>query len=178
MAGYLSKKRKRAGANIKPIEDMVKVERTSAESYFEKLEESKNKGVVIDMKDVNNVELANEVEREDKEMMLNELYGKEVVIDEETLRQKEIVDSNIKYAILKSKNVGKRGILAKQYRGIVAGYERELGIAMTEAQTDFLKTITETQAVEVLKVLNAYNRYKVNKAIQQRIQARKLATNE
>lgn len=178
MANYNSKKRKK-GANVKPIEEMVDKEKTSADSYFEKLEESKNnKKVVDDMKNVNDVEIVNEVEREDKEMILDELYGTEVVIDEEALRQKEIVDSHIKVALYNSKGLGKRGILSKQYKSIVAGYKRELGFDMTDDQQEYLKTITEKQASAVIGVINAYNRYKVNKEIQRRIEARKLATNE
>lgn len=191
MANYNSKKRKK-GAQIKPIEQMVDTEKTSADSYFEKLEESKNKGDVENMGKVidvakevfvNDVELENEIEKEVKEVVLEEMYSEEVAVDvaddvdEEVLRQQEILDSHIRYAIYSSKELGRRGILSKQFKSIVSGYEHTLGVEMSEEQQLYLKKLTEEQAKAVLKVINAYNRFKTNKEIRQRV-ARKLATNE
>lgn len=208
MANYNSKKRKKAGAKVKPIEEMVDNEKTSADSYFEKIEESKNKGDiekmgnVVDMKDVfvNDVEIATDVERELKEYeierqtqaeeyfseqdeedvrnkILDEIVAEIDAENEEVLRQQEILDSHIRYAIYSSKELGKRGILSKQFKSIVNGYEHTLGVKMSEEQQLYIRKLTEEQAKAVLNVINKYNRYKTNKEIQKRI-ARKLATNE
>ena len=218
MANYNSKKRKKAGAQIKPIGQMVDTEKTSADSYFEKLEETKIKGdvdkmgKVIDVAKevfVNDVELETEVEKELKEVVLEKEYApefnesaitndNEILTNEEKaereeflnevyeqmdeelteiLRQKEILDSHIRYAIYSSKELGRRGILSKQFKSIVNGYEHTLGVKMSDEQQLYIKKLTEEQAKAVLNVINKYNRYKSNKAIQERI-ARKLATNE
>lgn len=209
MANYNSKKRIKKGANIKPIETMVDTEKTSADSYFEKLEETKikgdvdNMGNVVDMKDVfvNDVEIALEVEKELNEYEIERQTGAEEYfseqdkedehekimqelalevaddIDEEVLRQQEILDSHIRYAIYSSKELGKRGILSKQFKSIVSGYKHTLGVEMSEEQQLYIRKLTEEQAKAVLNVINKYNRYKSNKEIQARI-ARKLATNE
>lgn len=192
MANYNSKKRIKKGANIKPIEQMIDTEKTSADSYFEKLEESKNKGDVENMGKVidvakevfvSDVELENEIEKEVKEVILEEMYNEEVAVnvaddvDEEILRQQEILDSHIRYAIYSSKELGRRGILSKQFKSIVNGYEHTLGVKMSDEQQLYIRKLTEEQAKAVLNVINKYNRYKSNKAIQERI-ARKLATNE
>lgn len=215
MAAYNSKNRnkskgKKAGAQIKPIEQMVDTEKTSADSYFEKLEETKIKGdvdkmgKVIDVAKevfVSDVELETEVERELKEYEIErqtqaeeyfseqdkEDEHEEIMqelalevaddVDEEVLRQQEILDSHIRYAIYSSKELGRRGILSKQFKSIVNGYEHTLGVKMSEEQQLYVRKLTEEQAKAVLNVINKYNRYKSNKAIQERI-ARKLATNE
>ena len=132
---------------------------------------------------MNNNEMVIEVEQEVKEVELQVIYNEEVAldvdvdIDEETLQQKVILDSHIKHAIFSSKDMGKRGILSKQFNAILKGYERTLGITMSEEQQAYLKRLTEVQGANVLSIINAYNRFKTNKEIQERI-ARKLATNE
>ena len=196
----MSKKRK-AGANVKPIEEMINEQESVAEPYFEALDKSKesmaekfieaidkknneNMGD-IEMKemvnqDVKEMELvgmseedlleykAMEMTREDNlKEYLNEQdrYEEELesemkqAIHEENMEKAKILNANIRGAIIATKDMGKRGLLNGQLKAIINDYKSVTGVDLDEKRIEYIKTLKDTQAEYVIKVIGAYKRY-------------------
>lgn len=119
---------------------------------MESVEEVMNtevKKVVVDEK------INEEVAQDDKEIIGNEIFKEEI----ENNKMVESLNYNIKKAIFLSKGYGKRGITGKQFKSIVEGYKKSTGLDMTEERVNYLKTITDVQAGQVIMVINKFNRY-------------------
>ena len=107
------------------------------------------KEVIVDEK------INEEVAQDDKEIIGNEIFEEEM----ENNKMIESLNYNIKKAIFLSKGYGKRGITGKQFKSIVEGYKKSTGIDMSEERINYLKTITDVQAGQVIMVINKFNRY-------------------
>lgn len=107
------------------------------------------KEVVVDEK------INEEVAQDDKEIIGNEIFEEEM----ENNKMIESLNYNIKKAIFLSKGYGKRGITGKQFKSIVEGYKKSTGLDMTEERVNYLKTITDVQAGQIIMVINKFNRY-------------------
>ena len=66
---------------------------------------------------------------------------------------------NIKKAIYISKGYSKRGINGKQLKSIQDSYFYATGCELSEERVNYLKTITDKQAEQVIIVLNKFHRY-------------------
>ena len=119
---------------------------------MESVEEVMNtevKEVVVDEK------INEEVAQDDKEIIGSEIFKEEI----ENNKMVESLNYNIKKAIFLSKGYGKHGITGKQFKSIVEGYKKSTGLDMTEERVNYLKTITDVQAGQVIMVINKFNRY-------------------
>lgn len=78
---------------------------------------------------------------------------------EEDDNMRKILDMNIRGAIKFAEGKSTKGLNGKQYKAITDSYERVLNTSMNEKQINYIKTITDAQAVQVISVINAYQRY-------------------
>ena len=89
-------------------------------------------------------------------------FGPEIETSKEE-REKEIMLDNLHYNIKKaiyiSKGYGKRGINGKQLKSIQDSYFYATGCELSEERVNYLKTITDKQAEQVIIVLNKFHRY-------------------
>ena len=78
---------------------------------------------------------------------------------EENDNMKRILDMNIKGALNFAKGKSTKGLNGKQYKAITEGYERVIDEKMSDKQCEYIKTITDAQAIQVIAVINAYQRH-------------------
>lgn len=72
---------------------------------------------------------------------------------------KRILDMNIKGALNFAKGKSTKGLNGRQYKAITEGYERVISESMNEKQCEYIKTITDAQAIQVIAVINAYQKH-------------------
>ena len=108
-----------------------------------------------EVKDMNNTEMREQEIQDMKEVQAREIFEEE--------REKEIMLNNLHYNIKKaiyiSKGYGKRGINGKQLKSIQDSYFYATGCELSEERVNYLKTITDKQAEQVIIVLNKFHRY-------------------
>lgn len=164
----MSKKRK-AGANVKPIETMIKEQESVAEPYFEALDKSKESMAEkfieeIDKKNNENmgdIEMKEMVNQDVKEMEAVEIAKEELNVkgEVEKMDKVTILNANIRGAIIATKDMGKRGLLNGQLKAIINDYKSVTGVDLDEKRIEYIKTLKDTQAEYVIKVIGAYKRY-------------------
>ena len=130
------------------VEDMNNIE--MREQAIQDMKETEMNNV-IDMKET---EMNNVIDM--KEAVIEE--GKKVIEECENMRL-DILHYNIKKAIYISKGYGKRGINGKQLKSIQDSYFYATGCELSEERVNYLKTITDKQAEQVIIVLNKFHRY-------------------
>lgn len=164
----MSKKRK-AGANVKPIEEMINEQESVAEPYFEALDKSKESMAekfieAIDKKNNENMgdkEMEEMVKQDVKEIEGVEIAKEELEVkgEEVKMSKAEILNANIRGAIIATKDMGKRGLLNGQLKAIINDYKSVTGVDLDEKRIEYIKTLKDTQAEYVIKVIGAYKRY-------------------
>lgn len=164
----MSKKRK-AGANVKPIETMIKEQESVAEPYFEALDKSKESMAekfieAIDKKNNENmgdIEMKEMINQDVKEMEAVEIAKEELNVkgEVEKMDKVTILNANIRGAIIATKGMGKRGLLNNQLKAIINDYKSVTGVDLDEKRIEYIKTLKDEQASYVIKVIGAYKRY-------------------
>lgn len=137
----MSKKR---GLNVDKVKEMLDNEEIK--------DVLNNKEEVIDM---NNTDMKEQATQDMKEVQSREIF-------EEESENKKMIDNlnyNIKKAIYISKGYGSRGINGKQLKSIQNSYLLATGCELSEERVNYLKTITDVQAKQVIIVLNKFHRY-------------------
>ena len=155
---------KKKGLNVSKVEEILDNE--VVKDILNKKEEVENMNntkvkeqEVQDMKeeieDMNNTEMREQEIQDMKEVQAREIFEEE--------REKEIMLNNLHYNIKKaiyiSKGYGKRGINGKQLKSIQDSYLYATGCELSEERVNYLKTITDKQAEQVIIVLNKFHRY-------------------
>ena len=108
-----------------------------------------------EVKDMNNTDMKEQATQDMKEVQSREIF-------EEESENKKMIDNlnyNIKKAIYISKGYGSRGINGKQLKSIQDSYLYATGCELSEERVNYLKTITDKQAEQVIIVLNKFHRY-------------------
>lgn len=136
---------KKKGLNVSKVEEILDNE--VVKDILNKKEE---------VKDMNNTEMREQAIQDMKETEIEE--GKKVIEECENMRL-DILHYNIKKAIYISKGYGKRGINGKQLKSIQDSYFYATGCELSEERVNYLKTITDKQAEQVIIVLNKFHRY-------------------
>ena len=164
----MSKKRK-AGANIKSIEEMINEQESVAEPYLEALDKSKESMEekfieAIDRKNNENmgdIEMKEMVNQDVKEVEGVEIAKEELEVkgEEVKMSKAEILNANIRGVIIATKDMGKRGLLNGQLKAIINDYKSVTGVDLDEKRIEYIKTLKDTQAEYVIKVIGAYKRY-------------------
>ena len=164
----MSKKRK-AGANIKPIEEMINEQESVAEPYLEALDKSKESMAekfieAIDRKNNENmgdIEMKEMINQDVKEMEAVEIAKEELNVkgEVEKMDKVTILNANIRGAIIATKDMGKRGLLNGQLKAIINDYKSVTGVDLDEKRIEYIKTLKDEQASYVIKVIGAYKRY-------------------
>ena len=104
---------------------------------------------------MNNTDMKEQATQDMKEVQSREIF-------EEESENKKMIDNlnyNIKKAIYISKGYGSRGINGKQLKSIQNSYLLATGCELSEERVNYLKTITDVQAKQVIIVLNKFHRY-------------------
>ena len=143
---------KKKGLNVSKVEEILDNE--VVKDILNKKEE---------VKDMSNTEVKEQEVQDMKEEvkdMNNTVIeeGKKVIEECENMRL-DILHYNIKKAIYISKGYGKRGINGKQLKSIQDSYFYATGCELSEERVNYLKTITDKQAEQVIIVLNKFHRY-------------------
>ena len=147
---------KKKGLNVSKVEEILDNE--VVKDILNKKEE---------VEDMNNTEMREQAIQDMKETEMNNVIdmkeavieeGKKVIEECENMRL-DILHYNIKKAIYISKGYGKRGINGKQLKSIQDSYFYATGCELSEERVNYLKTITDKQAEQVIIVLNKFHRY-------------------
>ena len=76
-----------------------------------------------------------------------------------------ILNTNIKGAIIFNKGKGVRGITGRQLKAILESYKRAIGFDMSDEQIRYMRTVTDVQAQSVIYVINEYIKFSRTKQI-------------
>ena len=105
-------------------------------------------------------------EFEEEEKVRKEIEGEMRTEIEEMNRKEvekmEVLNREIKRALIHYKGKGVRGVMGKQMKAITDGYKRVTGFDMSEEQIMYMRTITDIQAETVIKTIVAYSTYLKN----------------
>ena len=164
----MSKKRK-AGANIKSIEEMINEQESVAEPYLEALDKSKESMAEKFIEAIDKKNNENMGDKEMEEMVkqdVKEVEGVEIAKEElnvkgavEKMDKVTILNANIRGVIIATKDMGKRGLLNGQLKAIINDYKSVTGVELDEERINYIKTLKDEQAKHVIKVIEAYKRY-------------------
>lgn len=144
------KSNKKNGGNIKPIDEMINEQNSNAEKFFEKLDENPP-GTIGETNGCTNGE---QMVEPPVEPLVDEPV--ENTVDEELHHKIKILNLNIKGAIYYNKDKSTKGITGKQYKSILDGYRRALGIDMRKDQAEYMKRINFEQAKSIIHTMNMF----------------------